>query len=122
VNLKNKKPLFSVTEKDLIVQTFHSGGPGGQNQNKTSSGVRIIHKESGAVGEARDTRSQLENKRAALKRLAESRVFKTWVNKIIAEVTLGKTSDEVVAEWMQPENLKIEIVDENNKWVEVDPA
>jgi len=111
--------LFSVTEKDLVIQTFHAGGPGGQNQNKTSSGVRIIHKESGAVGEARDTRSQLENKRAALKRMTESVKFKMWVNRVCAEINTGKTIDQRVDEMMKPENIKVE-VNEGGKWQEAE--
>ena len=116
-----KELLFSVTEKDLVVQTFHAGGPGGQNQNKTSSGVRIIHKESGAVGEARDTRSQLENKRAALKRMTESIKFKVWVNRVCAEIKSGETIEERVEKMLLPENIKIE-TREFGKWVEVENA
>lgn len=51
------KPWLSVSIKDCRVDTFRAGGPGGQRQNKVSSGVRIIHEPSGAVGEARDERS-----------------------------------------------------------------
>lgn len=50
---------FSVTIKDCTVQTFRSGGKGGQNQNKRDTGVRIIHRPSGAVGESRQHRTQL---------------------------------------------------------------
>jgi len=110
--------LFSVTEKDLTIQTFHAGGPGGQNQNKTSSGVRIIHRESGAVGEARDTRSQLENKRAALKRMTETTKFKMWVNMVCAEISSGKTIDQRVDEMMKGENIKEEI-NVDGKWTPV---
>jgi protein subunit release factor B len=116
--MEEKKPIFSVTEKDLIVQTFHAGGPGGQNQNKRNTGVRIIHKESGAVGEARDSRSQLENKRSALKRMVETFQFKFWVKKITSEMRLGKTSEEIVNESMDPKNIKVEFRDETGKWVE----
>jgi protein subunit release factor B len=113
---KKRELLFSVTEKDLIIQTFHAGGPGGQNQNKRDTGVRIIHKESGAVGEARDSRSQLENKRAALKRMTETIKFKLWVKKIVNEIDTGKTLEEQVDELMQPENIRVEVVDEDGKW------
>lgn len=71
---------FSVTAKDCKVQTFRSGGKGGQNQNKRDTGVRIIHEPSGAVGESREHRTQLENKRAAFRRMAEHVKFKIWVN------------------------------------------
>jgi protein subunit release factor B len=57
--------VLSVTLKDCEVQTFRAGGKGGQNQNKRDTGVRIIHHPSGARGEARDERSQLQNKRLA---------------------------------------------------------
>ena len=48
--------LFSVTKKDLRIDTFRAGGKGGQNQNKRNTGVRVTHPDSGAVGEARDQR------------------------------------------------------------------
>ncbi|MBU0958535.1 MAG: peptide chain release factor-like protein, partial [Nanoarchaeota archaeon] len=68
--------LFSITKKDLEIQTFRAGGKGGQHQNKTDSGVRIIHKESSARGECRNHKSQHSNKKEALKRLANSKEFK----------------------------------------------
>lgn len=64
-----KELLFSITKEDLIIQTFRSGGKGGQNQNKRESGVRIIHPESGARGESRNHRTQLANKKEAFRRL-----------------------------------------------------
>jgi hypothetical protein len=74
----DKVLLFSVTKKDLIRQTFRSGGKGGQNQNKVESGVRFIHPPSGARGEARDSRDQFRNERAAFERLVASKEFKAW--------------------------------------------
>jgi protein subunit release factor B len=71
--------VLSVTIKDCDVQTFRAGGNGGQNQNKRDTGVRIIHPPSGAVGVSRDERSQLQNKRLAFKRMAESPKFQRWV-------------------------------------------
>jgi hypothetical protein len=62
---QDRQPFLSVTMKDCDLQTFRCGGPGGQNVNKVNSGVRITHRVSGAVGEARDSRSQLQNKKAA---------------------------------------------------------
>jgi len=67
--------ILSVTIADCEVQTFRAGGSGGQNQNKRDTGVRIIHRASGARGEARDERSQLQNKRLAWKRMAASPQF-----------------------------------------------
>ncbi|HEX4606827.1 MAG TPA: PCRF domain-containing protein, partial [Urbifossiella sp.] len=49
-----------INEKELIMQTFSAGGPGGQHQNKTQSGVRLIHP-SGVRAESRTERSQPKN-------------------------------------------------------------
>lgn len=80
--------LFSVTIHDCEVQTFSAGGPGGQNQNRRSTGVRVIHHPSGARGEARDQRSQKQNKKSAFRRMAESDEFTAWVRKQCGENAL----------------------------------
>ena len=98
------------------MQTFKSGGPGGQHQNKTDSGVRIIHKESGAVGESRDTRSQAQNKKIALKRLVDSPEFKLWNIKKCHELMSGKKIEEIVDELMDRKNLRVEIINEKGEW------
>lgn len=54
---------------DCEIQTFRSGGPGGQHQNKVESGVRLIHKPTGLVAECREERSQIQNREKALKML-----------------------------------------------------
>ena len=86
------------------------GWAGGQNQNKVSSGVRAIHRPSGAVGEARDTRSQLLNRRAAFRRMAESREFQRWLKTEVARHTgeLDAIERRVDAA-MHESNLKIEV-------------
>lgn len=113
-----KKLLYSVTKKDLRVQTFTSGGPGGQNQNKRETGVRITHPESGAVAECREQRSQGQNKKTALKRLIEHPKFKLWNAKRCYEILSGKTIEQRVEESLIPKNLKVEgIVD--GKWSEI---
>jgi protein subunit release factor B len=77
--MSDRELLFSVTLADCDVQTFKAGGPGGQNQNKRDTGVRVIHRASGARGESREERSQLQNKKLAFRRMAESALFKAWV-------------------------------------------
>lgn len=66
-----------ITKKDFRVDTFRSGGKGGQHQNKTETGVRITHLESGLVGESRSHRSQDQNKTEAFKRLCEKLI--PWI-------------------------------------------
>lgn len=111
-----KELLFTLTKKDFKIQTFQSGGPGGQNQNRINSGVRIIHRESGAIGESRTDRSQHRNKRLALERLVKSGKFKIWQTRKVFEIASGKTIEQRVDEAMVPKNLKIEGRDESGKW------
>jgi len=116
-----RTPLFSVTIKDCRVDTFRSGGKGGQNQNKVESGVRVVHEPSGAVGEARDSRDQLQNKRSAFRRMAESKPFQAWIRMVASELITGKSVEDRVEEAMQPDNLKIE-VRKDGKWEPYDDA
>jgi protein subunit release factor B len=51
------------------IETFRAGGPGGQHQNKTESGVRLTHQPTGISVTARESRSQHRNRRIALIRL-----------------------------------------------------
>lgn len=110
-------PLFSVTVDDCEVQTFCSGGKGGQHQNRIRTGVRIIHRPSGARGEARDSRSQLSNKRAAFERMANSETFQRWC-RIEAAYRMGaeKRVKERVEQQMAPKNIRIE-VREGVRWI-----
>lgn len=61
------------TDEELLaqcrVETFRSGGPGGQHQNTTESGVRLVHLPTGIRVVARDERSQHRNRALALERL-----------------------------------------------------
>jgi protein subunit release factor B len=109
--------LFSVTKKDLVVETFRCGGHGGQNVNKVETGVRIRHPDSGAVVECRETRSQLDNKRLAFKKLAADPRFESWRKRKAAELMLTKQQaearerriEEKVARMMADENLLVEV-------------
>ncbi len=51
------------------VETFRSGGPGGQHQNKTESGVRLTHLPTGISVISRESRSQHQNRQIAMARL-----------------------------------------------------
>ena len=107
--MKEKTLLFSITKKDLDIQTFRSGGKGGQHQNKRDTGVRIMHRESGAVGEARDSKSQAQNKVNAFRRMVDSKEFKCWHKLKTSELMNKTTVTQLVDEAMTPENLKVEV-------------
>jgi len=98
--------MFSVTMADCDLETFAAGGPGGQHQNTSNTAVRITHRASGACGEARDSRSQHQNKLAAWKRMTSSGKFTVWLNKQIA--LQGKDPAAEVRKEMAPHNLLIE--------------
>lgn len=66
---KSRELLFSIRKSDLRVDTFRSGGPGGQHQNTTDSGVRITHIETGISAVSRSEKSQHQNKKIAFRRL-----------------------------------------------------
>lgn len=101
---EERKPIMSVTLSDCEVQTFRAGGKGGQNQNKRDTGVRIVHRPSGAIGESREERSQLQNKKTAFNRMVESGKFRAW----IMRVTSTESPEDYVSSQMRPWNLLIE--------------
>ena len=69
--------LFSLTKKDFEMKTSPAGGPGGQNQNRRNTKVTFVHRPSGATGSCKDHRTQLPNKKAAFRRLVNSKEFQT---------------------------------------------
>lgn len=66
-----KQLIFTARKKDFRVDTFRSGGKGGQHQNATDSGVRITHVETGITASSREFKSQHQNKKAAFNRVAK---------------------------------------------------
>ena len=69
------RPDLEIPDSDELllaecrVETFRAGGPGGQHQNATESGVRLVHLPSGLRAVAREERSQHRNRARALARL-----------------------------------------------------
>lgn len=115
----SKQLIYKLTKKDFVVQTFRAGGKGGQKQNKTDSGVRISHPDSGAVEEARDTRSQLQNKKLAFHRLLDSPKFKLWHAKKVFEFDRVISLEQQINDSLKPQFLKLEIKNSNDQWQQI---
>jgi peptide chain release factor 2 len=76
---------IDIRPEDLKRDTFRSGGPGGQHQNKTESGVRYTHLPTGIAAESRSERSQHKNDQMALS-LLKAKLYRIEEQKRRAEV------------------------------------
>lgn len=104
----SREKVFTVTIKDCRVDTFTVGGAGGSGKDTSSTGVRITHQPSGAVGRAVESRSQGKNKALAFRRMGESKAFQAWAK---LQASSQRSVESIVEEAMAPENIKVEYRD-----------
>lgn len=65
---------IEVKTSDIRIDTYRSGGKGGQHANKTDSAVRVTHIPTGVVAQSSEGRSQHDNKERAINTL-KSRLY-----------------------------------------------
>jgi peptide chain release factor 2 len=75
----NEQADIQILDKDLKIDTYRSGGAGGQNVNKVETAVRITHLPTGVVVASQNSRSQLQNKETALN-LLKSKLYQIKMN------------------------------------------
>lgn len=100
---ENTEILSESSEGDFKVETFRSGGNGGQNVNKVETGVRVIHIPSGFSSRCTSERSQIQNKRRAYEILKQK--LKDYDKDVKAEIKAAAWQNHNVLERGNPVHI-----------------
>lgn len=87
---------ITIDTEDLRVDTYRSGGAGGQHVNKTDSAIRITHLPSGVVVQCQSERSQTQNKASAM-RVLQAKLLELKLKEQAAEISEIRGEQQEIA-------------------------